>query len=251
MVTSQTIDINLDEIDKVSREDIDINLEVLNKASKVVIDINVDVLDKTPTNSPQGLREYVEEEDFKFEEYSEAGADTAATEAKEIPVTEVIQVKEDDDTGEVEMKFETEPNNETRREKYMNRSWLEEAINQSEREDDRSSVATEVFEISLVNMNTEAGWDTGNDSDETVIWSPRVETLNLAEPAAASVSNKFHSLDEMSQDSKDENPLPFKLKEAYVAMKSAIRVIRKERRKNSRKTTGTLTQETQNGHQSR
>ena len=112
---SQSIDVNLDEIDKVSRGDIDINLEVLNKASKVVIDINVDVLDKAPTNSPQRLGEYVVEEDFKFEEHSEAEVDTAATKAKEIPFTEVIQVKEDDDTGEVEMKIEVEPNNEKRR----------------------------------------------------------------------------------------------------------------------------------------
>ena len=191
---------------------------------------------KLPPDSPQGLGAYVEEEDFKFEEYSEAGVDTAATEAKDLPVTEVIQVKEDEDKGEVEMKIETEPNNESRREIDVNRSWLEEAVNQSEREDDRSSVATEVFDISLVNMDTEAGGDSGgNDSDETVRWSPKVETLNLEEPEETSVSNKFHSLDEMSQDSEDENPLPFKLKRAYVAMKSAIRVVRKRKKKKLKK----------------
>ena len=113
----QSMDINLDEIDKVYRGDIDINLEVLNKASKVVIDINVDVLDTAPPNSPERLEEYVEEEDFKVEEHSEALADSAATKTKEIPFTEVIQVKEDDDTSEVEMKIEIESNNEKRQEK--------------------------------------------------------------------------------------------------------------------------------------
>ena len=39
----------------------------------------------------------------------------------------------------------------------------------------------------------------------------------------------------MSQDSEDENPLPFKLKEAYVAMKSAIRVVRKRKKKKLKK----------------
>ena len=98
-------------------------------------------------------------------------------------------------------------------------------------------VTTEVFDVSLVNMDVaEVGWESGNDSDVTISWSPKIETLNLEEPET-SVSNKFHSLDEMSQDSEEESLLSFGIKRAYVAMKSAIidKVVRKKKKKRPKK----------------
>ena len=117
---------------------------------------------------------------------------------------------------------------------------MEEAINQPE-----------TFEIGLVRINTnddsddtipwsprvetinltESGAASGQDSDETILWNPRVKTLARVESGITSVS-KFHSLDEMSQDeSEGENAPPFNLKESYVAMRIALKVVRKRRRK--------------------
>ena len=223
-------------------QSMEFNLEkVLNTASKVTIDVNVNVLNTVPPNSSERLGEYVEQEDFKVEELSEGVlAEPTATKDKETPFTEVIQVKED----EVEMKLEIEDNHEKIQEKELNRSWMEEAINQPE-----------TFEIGLVRINTnddsddtipwsprvetlnltESGAASGHDSDETILWSPRVKTLDRVsrvESGITSVSNKFHSLDEMSQDeSEDENAPPFNLKESYVAMRSALKVVRKRNKK--------------------
>ena len=234
-VEAETSDVQVQEKDSQS-EQIHLPPDIVTTQAEA-IDTNLNVLDKASKDNPQRLGEYVEEEDFKFEEYSEGGVDTTVTEPKELPVTEVIQVKEGEVKREVEMKNETEPNHEAGQEIDINRSWLEEAVNQSEKEDDTSSVTTEVFDISLVNMDvTEVGWDSGNDSDVTISWSPKIETLNLKEPET-SVSNKFHSLDKMSQDSEEESLLPFGLKRAYVAMKSAIidKVVRKKKKKKPKK----------------
>ena len=192
------------------------------------------MLDQTTKDNPQRQGEYVEEEEFKFEEYSEGGVDTTVSEAKKTPITEVIKVKEDEVKIEVEMKTETEPNHEAGREIDIDRSCLEEAVNQSEKEDDTSSVTTEVFYVSLVNMDmAEVGWEeSGNESDVTINWRPKIETLNLEEQET-SVSNKFHSLDEMTQESEEESLLSFGIKRAYVAMKSANidKVVRKKKKK--------------------
>ena len=85
----------------------------------MTIDVNVDVLNTVPPNSSERLGEYVEQEDFKFEELSGVLADPTATKDRETPFTEVIQVKED----EVEMKLEIEDNHEKIQEKELNRSW--------------------------------------------------------------------------------------------------------------------------------
>ena len=82
--------------------------KILNTASKVTMDVNVDVLNTVLPNSSERLGEYVEQEDFKVEELSEMLVEPTATNSKETPFTEVIQVKED----EVEMKLEIEDNHE-------------------------------------------------------------------------------------------------------------------------------------------
>ena len=129
-------------------------------------------------------------------------------ESEKTPTIEVIRVKEDEVKIEVEMETETEPNHEAGREVEIGRSWLEEPVNQSEKEDDTSSATTEVFDVSLVNMDlAELGWEeSGNESDVTVKWEPKIETLNL-DDQETSVSNKFHSLDEMTQESEEESLL--------------------------------------------
>ena len=208
------------------------------------IEINLNVLDQTTKDNPQRQGEYVEEE-IKFEEYSEGGVDTTVTEAKKTPITEVIKVKEDEVKIEVEMKTETEPNHEAGREIDIDKSCLEEAVNQSEEEDDTSSATTEVFDVA------EVGWEeSGNESDVTIKWGPKIETLNLEEQET-SVSNKFHSLDEMTQESEEESLLSFGIKRAYVAMKSANidKVVRKKKKKDQRKIDGKLIKKTQNGRQ--
>ena len=61
-----------------------------------------------------------------------------------------------------------------------------------------------------------------------------LDRVSRVESGITSVSNKFHSLDEMSQDeSEDEDAPPFNLnlKESYVAMRSALKVVRKRKKK--------------------
>ena len=222
-------------------QSMEFNLEkILKTASKVTMDVNVDVFNTILPNSSERLGEYVEQGDFKAEELSEALVEPTATKARETPFTEVTQVKED----EVEMKLEIEDNHEKIQENELNRSWMQEAIN-----------LPEIFEIGLIRSNA------NDDSDDTLLWSPRVETLSLPESGAASghdseetipwmprvktlervarvesriMSNKFHSLDEISQDeseSEDVPPVNFPLKEAFVAMRSALKAVRKRKRR--------------------
>ena len=98
---------------------------------------------------------------------------------------------------------------------------------------------------------------TNDDSDDTLPWSPQIETINVHELGAASgndseitlpwiprakttekiprvESNKFNSLDERSQDESEHKEVPtvrFPLKEAFVAMRGALKAARKKKRK--------------------
>ena len=201
---------------------------------------NLKKLDQTTKDNPQRQGEYFEEV-IKFEESSEngpeGGLDTVVTESEKTPTIEVIKVEEDEGKIEVEMETETEANHEAGREVEEGRSWLEEPVNQSEKEDDTSSATTEVFDVSLVNMDlADLGWEeSGNESDVTVKWEPKIETLNLNDQET-SVSNKVHSLDEMTQESEEESLSSFGIKKTYVAMKSAKidKVVRKKRKKRSK-----------------
>ena len=75
----------------------------------------------------------------------------------------------------------------------------------------------------------------GHDSEETLPWIPRVKTLErIPRVESRMESNKFHSLDEKSQDeseSEDVPPVNFPLKETFVAMRSALKAVRKKKRK--------------------
>ena len=146
--------------------------------------------------------------------------------------------------NEVEMKLEIEDNHEKAQENELNRSWMQEAIN-----------LPGIFEIGLIRSNTnddsddtlpwsprietlsmpESGAASGNDSEETLPWTPRVKTLErIPRVESRMVSNKFHSLDDISQDeseSEDVPPVNFPLKEAFVAMRSALKAVRKKKRK--------------------
>ena len=197
------------------------------------MDVNKSMLDTSLPNNSERIGEYVEPGDFKVEEHSEAQDEPTAAKTKETPLTEVIQIKEE----EVEIKLEIEDNHEKAQEKELNRIWMQEAIN-----------LPRIFEISLA---------TNDDSDDTLPWSPQIETINVHELGAASgndseitlpwipraktiekiprvESNKFNSLDERSQDESENEEVPtvrFPLKEAFVAMRGALKAARKKKRK--------------------
>ena len=130
---------------------------------------------------------------------------TVVTESENTQRTEVIKVE---DEIKIEIKLETEENNEAGREVKEESSWMKEPNNQTEKEDDTSSVTTEVFDVNLVNMDlAELDWiESGNETDVTVKWEPVIETINLNE-SELTLSNNSHSLGELTQESKDEESL--------------------------------------------
>ena len=181
--------------------------------------------------------EYFEEE-IKIEELPENGPEggvgTVVTESENTQNIEVIKV-EDEFKIEIKMETETEDNNEAGREVEEESSWMEEPNNQSEKEDDTSSITTEVFDVNLVNMDlAELDWvESGNETDVTVKWEPMIETINLNEPEVT-LSNNAHSLGELTQESEDEESLSsLRIRKTYVAMESAKveKVVRRKRRK--------------------
>ena len=162
------------EIHMSNKSQLEFNLEEIPKTtSKVTMDVNVNMLDTSLPNNSERIGEYVEQGDFKVEKHSEAQVEPTVTKAIETPLTEVIQVKED----EVEMKLEIEDNHEKAQENELNRSWMQEAIN-----------LPGVFEIGLIRSYT------NDDSDDTLPWSPRIETLSVPESGAASGNDSEETL---------------------------------------------------------
>ena len=183
--------------------------------------------------------EYFEEE-IKIEVLPEVGPEeevgTVVTESENIRRTEVIKVEEEIKT---EIKLEVEEVNKTGRE-VEEESWMKEPNNQTEteKEDDTSSVTTEIFDVNLVNMDlAEFDWEeSGNESDTTVKWEPVIETINLKE-SELTLSDNSHSLEELTQESEDEENLYSpRLKKTYVAMKSAKveKLVKRKKRKRSK-----------------
>ena len=112
---------------------------------------------------------------------------------------------------------------------------MKEPNNQTEKEDDTSSVTTEVFVVNLVNMDlAELDWvESGNETDVTVKWEPVIETINLNE-SELTMSNNSNSLGELTQESEDEESLSSpRIRKTYVAMKSAKvdKFVKRKRRK--------------------
>ena len=107
-----------------------------------------------------------------------------------------------------EIKLEIREVNETGRE-VKEESWMKKPNNQTEmgKEDDTSSVTTEVFDSSLVNMDLDLDWEeSGNESDATIKWDPVVETIDLKE-TEFTLSDNLPSLEELIQYSEDEEGL--------------------------------------------
>ena len=114
------------EINRSNKSQLELNLgEMPKTTSKVTMDVNKSMLDTSLPNNSERIGEYVEPGDFKVEEHSEAQDEPTAAKTKETPLTEVIQIKEE----EVEIKLEIEDNHEKAQEKELNRIWMQEAIN--------------------------------------------------------------------------------------------------------------------------
>ena len=159
------------EIHMSNQSQLEFNLgEMPETTSKVTMDVNENTLDTSLPNNSERIGEYVEPGDFKVEEHAEAQVEPTVTKAIETPLTEVIQVKED----EVEIKLEIEDNHEKAQEKELNRSWMQEAIN-----------LPRIFEIGLA---------TNDESDDTLPWSPGIETINVPEFGAASGNDSEETL---------------------------------------------------------
>ena len=223
------------EINRSNQNQSELNLgEMFRTTSKPAMEVNQSRLDTDLPNNPEKLGEYVEPGEVrkvKAEEHSKDQDELTAAKTEGTPPTEVIQIKEESE--ELESKLEIEDNHEKAQEKKLNKVWMQQAIDWPR-----------IFETSLAT----------NDDEETLPWSPQIDTINVHEPGTASgndseitlpwietiprvESHKFNSLDERSQNESgsEEGPtVRLPLKTAYVAMKGAkgaLKATRKKKRK--------------------
>ena len=208
--------------------------EMFRTTSRPAMEANPSRLD-TDLSKKHG--EYVEPEEVrkvKTEEHSKDREGLTAAGTKGTPPTEVIQIKEESE--ELESKLEIEDTPEKAQEKKLNKVWMQQIIEWPR-----------IMETSLAN----------NDDEETIPWSPHIDTINVHEPGTTSgndteitlpwietiprvESHKFNSFDERSQNESgsEEGPtVSLPLKTAYVAMKGVKVPLKMTRKKKRRRKT--------------
>ena len=151
----------------------------------------------------------LKEEEVKVEELTRTGEVERSVEVREQIKTEVKS-----EVGEVN-RIDLEVEEEGLVGKQNNQTGIEE-------DDDTSSVTTEAFDPSLVNMDLDLDLgESDNDSDTTIEWAPLVETIDL-KPTEFSLSDNSPSLEELLGHSENDEELNLpKLRSTYVDMRNS------------------------------